>query len=172
MTIHTVKRVAVLFLVNHLYAGTRCFERKRKLLNSIGYELGEDTKVVGPIFCTGKLTVGEKSWIGRNLTIHGNGAVIIGTNCDIAPDVTFLTGGHAIGTSERRAGAGENYTICIEDGCWIGARTTFLNSITVGKGSIIGACACVNRDVPSNTLAAGAPAREIRTLYETKSSDE
>lgn len=172
MTIHTVKRVLALFLVNHLYAGARCFERKRRLLNSIGYAIGEGTKIVGPIFCTGKLTVGKNSWIGRNLTIHGNGAVTIGNNCDIAPDATFLTGGHAIGTPERRAGAGETYTIRIDDGCWIGARTTFLNSITVGKGSVIGACACATKDIPPNTLAAGVPAREIRTFHETKSGGE
>lgn len=41
-------------------------------------------------FCTGTLCIGANCWIGRNLTVHGNGSVIIGDNCDIAPDVTFL----------------------------------------------------------------------------------
>lgn len=166
MTVHTIKCAMAMFLVNHIYAGPRCFGRKRKILNAIGHEIGEGTKIVGPVFCTGKLSVGSNSWLGRNLTIHGNGTVVIGSNCDIGPDVTFLTGGHEIGPTKRRAGAGETYTIRIEDGCWIGARGTLLNDITVGKGSVTGACACVTKDVPQNTLVGGVPARAIRTLHE------
>lgn len=172
MTIHTVKRVLALFLVNHLYAGTKCFERKRKLLNAIGCEIGEGTKIVGPVFCTGKLTVGKNCWIGRNLTIHGNGGVIIGNNCDLAPDVTFLTGGHSIGVPDRRAGMGQSYTIRVEDGCWLGARATFVNNITIGKSSVVGACACVTKDVAPNTLVGGVSARKIRTLDETEHNPE
>lgn len=55
-----------LYLVNHVYVGTRKFEKKRKLLNSIGYSIGENTKVVGPIEVYGKLTVGKNCWVGKN----------------------------------------------------------------------------------------------------------
>lgn len=168
MMFRTVKRIIVLFLVNHIFSGTRSFEKKRRLLNTIGYRIGEGTKIVGPIFCTGKLTVGTNCWIGRNLTIHGNGTVIIGKDCDIAPEVTFLTGGHKIGSPERRAGVGEIYTIRVEDGCWIGARATLLHDICLGKGSVIAACACVVKDVLPNTLAGGVPAKEIKKLHETE----
>lgn len=167
MKFRTLTKALAFFLVNRIYAGTGNFERKRTLLNSVGHEIGENTKIVGPVFCTGKLVVGENCWIGRNLTIHGNGTVIIGNNCDIAPDVTFLTGGHAIGGPERRAGPGQTYTIRIEDGCWIGARTTLVKEIIVGESSVVSACACVVKDVPPNTLVGGVPAVEIRKLYET-----
>lgn len=167
MTVHTIKSVLVMFLVNHVFVGTRCFERKRKLLNSIGYVIGEGTKIVGPIFCTGKLTVGKDCWIGKDLTIHGNGTVLIGDHCDIAPEVMFLTGGHAVGTSQRRGGAGQSYRIHVEDGCWIGARATLGKDIRIEKGSVVGACACVMQDVPQDTMVGGVPAREIRSLHET-----
>lgn len=164
MKIRTVKRILVTFLVNHVYAGTRFWETKRKLLNSIGFEIGEGTKVVAPITCSGKLIAGENCWLGRDLKIQGNGTVIIGSNCDVAPEVTFLTGGHEIGDPDRRAGKGEIYTIHIEDGCWIGARSTFGRNTTVGRGSVIAACACVMKDVCENRLVGGVPAREIRKL--------
>lgn len=90
-----IKRRRVIFLVNRIYVGPGHFEKKRKLLNSIGFEIGENTKVVGPIECTGTLKTGKNCWIGKNLKINGNGTVIIGDNCDIAPEVTFMTGGHA-----------------------------------------------------------------------------
>lgn len=167
MTVASVQRAVVLFLVNHLYSGTRCFERKRKLLNTVGFSLAEGTRLVGPVFCTGTLTAGRNCWIGRNLTIHGNGAVLLGEGCDIGPDVTFLTGSHRIGGTERRAGPGQTDTIRVEDGCWIGGRATLLNPITIGKGSVVAACACVVKDVPENTLAGGVPARTIRIIHES-----
>lgn len=46
-----------MLFVNHIFAGTHTFEAKRRLLNSIGYDIGAGTKVVGPLHCSGKLTV-------------------------------------------------------------------------------------------------------------------
>lgn len=154
----------VMLFVNHIFAGTHTFEAKRRLLNSIGYDIGAGTKVVGPLHCSGKLTVGRDCWIGHDLSVEGNGTVTIGDRCDIAPSVTFLTGGHAIGPSERRAGTGESYSIEVGSGTWIGARTTILRSIRIGEGCVVAACACVARDVPDNVLAGGVPARVIRRL--------
>ena len=164
MKLRSVKRRLAMFCVNYIFAGTRAFGIKRRLLRSAGYEIGEGTKVVGPVHCTGSLKIGPDCWIGTNLTVHGNGEVEIGANCDLAPDVTFLTGGHAIGTGERRAGTGETYRIRVGKGCWIGARATLGRSVTLGDGCVIGACACVVSDVPANVLAGGVPAKLIREL--------
>ncbi len=156
----------VRFCVNKLYAGTNVkhFEKKRKLLISIGYTIGEGTKIVGPIDCTGVLTIGNNCWIGKNFVVHGNGKVIIGDNCDVAPDVTILTGGHEIGNEERRAGHGYIKDVNIGAGCWICSRSTILAGVTVGQGVVIGACACVNKDVDNNTMVCGVPAKLIKRL--------
>lgn len=167
--LHLIKRIrnkTVLFLVNKVFAGTapRYFEIKRCLLNLIGFELGSGTKVVGPIECTGKLKVGNNCWIGKNLRINGNGRVEIGDNCDIAPEVTFQTGGHEIGDSSKRAGKGITCSQCVGDGVWIGGRATIVGNITIGNGSVIAGCACVIKSVAENTLVGGVPARVIRIL--------
>lgn len=164
MKLKTFKRILVEFAVNHVLAGTKFFALKRRLLCSIGYQIGENTKVIGPIYNTGTLHIGDNCWIGRNMTIHGNGTVTIGSNCDLGPDVTFLTGGHRIGNSSRRAGAGETYQISVGNGVWIGARATILLDTTIEDGAVISACACVIRDVPADTLAGGVPARQINDL--------
>ena len=41
---------------------------------------------------------------------------------------------------------------------FIGIKATILTS-TIGDGAIIGACALITKDVPSNVVAKGIPAR-------------
>lgn len=162
--LYGLKRKWALFRVNNRLAGPKHFEKKRKLLNSIGYQIGEGTKIVGPIECYGKLTIGKNCWIGKNLKVNGNGCVVIGDNCDIAPEVTFQTGGHLIGTAERRAGEGVSFNQTVGGGTWIGGRATILNETHIGNACVIAACACVTKDVPDNTLVGGVPAKPIRSL--------
>ena len=75
----TARKCIVLFLVNKILKGTKQkhFEIKRRLLNSIGYQIGENTKVVGPIHCVHPITIGKNCWIGENFTVHGDGKVLI-----------------------------------------------------------------------------------------------
>lgn len=161
-----LKRRLIWMAVNHIYQGTNHmhWEKKVKLLRMLGHEIGEGTKIVGPITIYGHLKVGKNCWIGTNFTVHGLGTVVIGDCCDIGPEVRFLTGSHEIGTANRRAGRGLNYTIRIEDGCWIGAGSTFVGDITVHESTVIGACSLVNKDIPCNVVAAGVPAKVIRQL--------
>lgn len=166
MKLKTVKHTLVMFLVNNLFAGAYLFEVKRRLLNGIGYSLGEGTKVVGPVFCPGKLKTGVNCWLGRNLTIHGNGTVVLGDNCDIAPDVTFLTGGHGLIPQETDGEEIQNCSIRVEEGCWIGTGTTLGRHVTIGKGCMIIASSCVMKNVPENTLVGGVPARVMKKLDE------
>ncbi len=164
MRLATVKRILYEFILNHFLVGGRAFEMKAAMLRSIGHEIGADTKIIGPLYCTGHLVIGNNCWIGRNLTVHGNGTVEIGDNCDIAPDVTFLSGGHSVGRSSKRAGKGEAYRICVGRGTWIGGRATLLGNTSVGEGCVVAACACVSRSLPENVLAGGVPAKIIKEL--------
>lgn len=163
MKLKTLKRITAMRLLNRL-SGTKFFSLKRKLLMAAGHEVGQDVKIVGPVFCSGTLHIGNGCWLGRCLSVEGNGHVYIGDNCDVAPEVTFLTGGHKIGSARHRAGEGETYTIYIERGTWIGARSTILRSVTVGESCVVSACACVAADIPANSLVGGIPAKVIRTL--------
>lgn len=152
------------FLINRVYAGTAHFAAKRRCMQRLGHKVGENTKIVGPVFCTGTLCIGSDCWIGKNLSVNGNGTVVIGDRCDLGPEVTFQTGGHQIGTAQRRAGAGQTFTQTVGDGCWLGGRSTVCNQTKIAAGSVVAACACVVRDVPANVLVGGVPAKIIREL--------
>ncbi|NER49778.1 MAG: hypothetical protein F6J92_24415 [Symploca sp. SIO1A3] len=80
--------------------------------------------------------------------------------------MTFITTEHKIQDSARRAGPVYGRPILVEDGAWIAANSTILPGITIGKGAIIAAGAMVTKDVPSNVLVGGVPAKMIKGLDE------
>lgn len=49
----------------------------------------------------------------------------------------------------------------IGDDVWLGAYSIVLPGVTIGNGAVIGAHACVTKDVPSYAIVAGVPARVI-----------
>ena len=58
--------------------------------------------------------------------------------------------------------------IIIEDNCWIAGHVTLTKCVTIGSGSIIGANSVVTKDIPPNSIAAGNPAKVIRSREELK----
>jgi len=52
--------------------------------------------------------------------------------------------------------------------CFIGTRATILPGVTVGDNCIVAAGAVVNTDLPSGTIAAGNPARVVRSGVTTR----
>lgn len=53
--------------------------------------------------------------------------------------------------------------IVVEDSVWIGMNVTILKGVTIGEGSIIAAGSVVTRSIPPHCLAAGVPAKVIKT---------
>lgn len=164
--IKKIFRIVALFIINTFLSTTRFFSLKRFLLNISGIKIGKDTKVVGPIHIgsVAQVVIGKDCWIGSGFKVYGNGVVVIGNKCDLGPDVAFVTGSHEIGPEERRAGAGISFSLSVESGCWIGARVTIVGNTTVGRSSIIGAASLVNKDIASNVIAFGSPAKEFKNL--------
>lgn len=161
-----IRRDVSYFLINHVFSGTRpCYWGiKRFLARKAGIKVGDGAQIVGPLYNTGKLTIGRNTYVNCGLKVYGNGTVFIGDNCDLGPDVIFLTGGHKIGDTSRRAGKGEDYTIKIGNGCWLGSGSIFMNNIEVNESSVVAARACVVRSIESNVLVGGVPAKVIRPL--------
>lgn len=54
--------------------------------------------------------------------------------------------------------------IILERNVWISANTTVLKGVTIGENTVVGAMSLVNKDLPSNTICAGIPAKKIKDL--------
>lgn len=152
------------FIINHILENQnqdRAMNIKRRCLARLGNNIANSARIMGPLYSHCKLTIGHNTFVGTQFRCEGNGSVIIGDDCDIAPQVTILTGTHMIGNKERRAGKGITTDVIIGNGTWICAKSCILPGIKIGNGCIIGAGAVVTKDVPDNHKALGVPARNI-----------
>lgn len=147
---------------------SRLFSLRRWLLRRAGINLADDVSFCGGgwIYGPGSLRIGAGSWLSPATVFytHQQATIQIGQRCDIGPGVEFITGGHLVGPSNRRAGEGKARPIEIGDGCWIGARSVILGGVRIGAGCVVAAGSVVTRDVPDNMLVAGVPARIKRQL--------
>lgn len=110
------------------------------------------------------LVIENDVFLNHNVFIDSWEKVTIKENTAIAFDVLICTSSHKIGESAKRAGISDRKPVNIGKGCWIGARATILPGVIIGDGCVIAAGAIVTKDCKPNTLYAGTPAREVKSL--------
>ncbi|MBP7051983.1 MAG: hypothetical protein KBE65_13295 [Phycisphaerae bacterium] len=71
---------------------------------------------------------------------------------------------HEIDPILRNRGPGPNMPVEIGDNVWLGSRVMVLKGVTIGANSVVGAGSIVTTSLPANCVAAGVPARVIRTV--------
>lgn len=156
------------------------YEKRAAILGEILGEMGEGTRIQGPIaFHYGKHTKIGRTFFGNfNLTIQDDGEVTIGDRCNFGPNVTIVTPIHPMVPEERNALLGPDgkpKRLCyakpvhIGSDVWLGANVVVCPGVTIGDGCVIGAGAVVTRDIPPRTFAAGNPCRVIREITEQDS---
>ena len=111
--------------------------------------------------------------IGNNVSISG--AILYCTQEIVVEDnVGFGVGAkvydtdfHAVNVLKRREGKIEDVKrapVRICQDVWIGSNATILKGVVIGAGSVIGANAVVTKNVPSNVVVAGVPAKVVRKI--------
>lgn len=144
-------------------------------------QLGEECIVQGQLLVFahgGSIVIGDHCFIGENSRIWSGAQVTIGNRVLIAHDVNiFDNDTHPFEPGERHrhylaikhvGHPGDidlgDRPVSIEDDVWIAAKAIVLKGVTIGRGAVVAAGAVVTKDVPSNVVVAGNPARIVRTL--------
>ncbi len=148
---------AVFFLTPlHLPGKTRA-----RLLRTFGAKIGVRSaiKYGVDISFPWRVTMGDDVWIGDRARILSLAPVSIGSSVCISQEAYLCTGSH-----DHRKSTFDLITapITIGDSVWIAARAFVCPGVTIGSGSVIGACSVVTRDIPAGVFASGNPARVIR----------
>ena len=125
----------------------------------------------------GRIILNEWVKIGMGTRICAVNYISIGKNTAIATGVTVIDNNtHPInpedrlymrhtphGSEERRPQYSANAPIVIGENVWIGTDARICKGVTIGDNAIIAACSVVTKDVPANAIAAGNPAKIVKT---------
>lgn len=121
-----------------------------------------------PFYCDyGKhIEVGKNFFANYNCTIIDVAKVVIGDNCQIAPNVSIYTAGHPVHPVARNSAYEYGIEVTIGDNVWIGGNTVILPGVHIGSNTVIGAGSVVTHDIPDWVVAAGNPCKVIRKITE------
>ena len=104
---------------------------------------------------------------GTSITARSK-SITLGAGTIVGPNVVIVDADfHAIWPPETRSTSPAieaDADVTIGRNVWIGMGSTILKGVTIGDGAVIAAGSVVTRDVASNSLAGGSPARLIRAL--------
>ena len=140
-------------------------EELRALMSRlVGYKVDDGFRLFPPVYTDfGKnIKIGKDVFVNSGCCFQDQGGVTLGDGCLVGHNVVFATLDH-----DKRPGRRGDMTaapIVVGKDVWIGAHATILKGVTIGDGAIVAAGAVVTRDVPPNTIAAGVPARVVKTI--------
>ena len=139
-----------------------------KFINLYGCAIGDNTKIGAFVEIQKNASVGKNckisshTFICEGVTIEdnsfiGHGVIFIN---DIYPRATRADGQLQ---TEKDWKVGPTL---VKKGASIGSGATILSGVVIGENAIVGAGSVVTKDVPSNAVVAGNPARVLRYIAE------
>jgi len=140
-------------------------ERHGLLLELLG-QFGEGSEIKPPLRCDYgyRIRVGARTFVNYGLVALDVASIAIGDDVQIGPNVQLLTPTHPIDPDARRAKWEAAEPIAIEGNVWLGGGVIVLPGVTIGENTVVGAGSIVTKDLPPNVVAAGNPARVVRSL--------
>jgi len=143
-------------------------------LSRDGIVLGRNVTIAknAILTCTGVLaeigtgiSIGDRSAVGAGSFIGGQGGVSVGSDVIMGPGVRIFSENHNFDSLDRpiRAQGVTRKGVTIGDDCWIGASVTIVDGVAIGAGCVIAAGAVVTSNLPAGSVAAGVPARVLRS---------
>jgi putative colanic acid biosynthesis acetyltransferase WcaF len=140
------------------------YRLKRMVLRAFGAKIGKGVVVKTRVRVKNpwRLCIGDYCWIGEDVWIDNLENVHIGSNVCISQGALLLTGNHDYTTSSFSYRLGK---IRIEDGVWIGARSTVCPGVTCRAHSILTVDSVATKNLEWGKVYAGNPAQIVRERY-------
>lgn len=139
----------------HIGEGTRVWQYVVILPGAV---IGQNANICSHCLIENDVLVGDRVTVKSGVQLWDG--ISLEDDVFIGPNVTFTNDPFP---RSKQYPASFPRTL-VKRGASIGANATILPGITIGEGAMVGAGSVVTRDVPSNTLVVGNPARVQRAL--------
>ena len=120
------------------------------------------------VYAGSYVAIGEKS-----LLLSTRAKIIIGDYVMFGPNVSVITGNHRtdvigkrmyeITDSDKREEDDED--VVFEGDNWIGANSTILKGVTIGKGAVVAAGSVVSKDVMPYSIVGGGACKMYKNAF-------
>ena len=136
--------------------------QRNSLLKSLK-SCGRDVSVYIPVRIDGaeNVEVGDNVSFGPFVHMWGGGGIKIGNGVMIGSHTAITSLTHDY-NEEHMNKTLVRKPVVIEDNVWIGAHSIIMPGITIRKGAVIGAGSVVTKDVESDAIVIGAPAKLLK----------
>jgi acetyltransferase-like isoleucine patch superfamily enzyme len=134
-------------------------------------EVGSQTVLEPDVWLTApgaaRIRIGGGTFLNIGVMVAALELVEIGEHCMFANGCFISDGSHRFDDPNKPVpwqGFTTKGPTRIGDNVWCGAHAVITSGVTVGQRSVIGANSVVTTDIPPFSIAAGAPARVLRTI--------
>lgn len=144
------------WLVGGLFSSLR-----NNMLRLWGAKIASSSQIYSTckIWAPWNLEIGHYVCVGPNTQLYNKARIVIGDNSVISQGSFLCTASHDINDSYHKLIVGP---ITIEDQVWIAADAFVGMGVHVGQGAVVGARACVFKNIKSWTVVGGNPASFIK----------
>ena len=111
--------------------------------------------------------IGKNCMIGDNsyLSVKEGTHLTIGDDCGLSRNIKIMTSdGHPIFKDGKRINEAKD--IVLGSNIWIADNVTILKGATIGNGSVVGINSTVTKDILTNSISVGNPAKVIEKNIE------
>ena len=158
---------SIFWIYNLRECGAKCIIQKgvtirypRNIYFGDNVSIGRDVEIFSEC-STGKLIVGSNTNINKNTQIDFTGDLTIGNNVLISETSVIITHDHGYNPKSKPV----KKSLFIEDNVWIGQNVMILSNVRrIGANAIIAAGSIVTKEVLSNTIVCGNPAKFLKKI--------
>lgn len=133
-----------------------------KIARGVAMDRGVTLLATGDRQSQPRILIGENTYINRQTFFDASLHISVGKNVMIGPFCYITDHDHGTDAGELIANqALVEAAVKIGDNVWIGAGVKILKGVEIGDNAILAAGSVVTRDVPSDAIVAGIPAKII-----------